>query len=96
MRNFITVFLAALLLAACTTPQQKAAQMQAEMDKMMTIYGPACGKLGYPVNSDQWRNCVLQLSAKDDLQRYGNPHYSVGFGRSHWGFGTAWGPYWQP
>ena len=29
------------------------------------------------------------------LDRYGrNPHYYAGFGRRHWGFGGAWGPYW--
>lgn len=94
MRNIVMLGLAGLLLAGCTTPEQKAAQMQAEMDKMMTMYGPACAKLGYSSNSDQWRNCVLQLSAKEEAQRYGHPHYSVGFGRGHWGFGTVWGPYW--
>jgi hypothetical protein len=97
MGNFLKAILAALaglMLAACTTPQQKAVQMQAEMDRMMVIYGPACSKLGYPTNSDQWRNCVLQLSAKEEIERYGHPHYYAGFGRSHWGFGGRWGPYW--
>lgn len=95
MLRYLMLLLTAFLAAACTTPQQRAAQMQAEMESMIQIYGPACARLGYPNNSDQWRNCVLQLSVKDELDRYGrNPHYYAGFGRRHWGFGGAWGPYW--
>ena len=63
----------ALLLAGCTTPEQKAANMQAEMNEMMVVYGPACSRLGYAANSDQWRDCVLQLSAKEEAQRGGHP-----------------------
>jgi hypothetical protein len=85
---------AVLLLAGCTTPQEHAAQLQAEMDHLVMVYGPACSKLGYAPNSDPWRNCVLQLSTKEDIQRYGYyPAYSAGYpsGRWHGGF---WGPYW--
>lgn len=95
MRKVALACLATLLLAACTTPEQRAANMQAEIDKMMQIYGPACSKLGYATNSDQWRNCVLQLSAKEDAERYG-PHYYAGYGRGHWSWGGRWGPYWGP
>ena len=94
MRTRLIACAGALLLAGCTTPEQRAANMQAEMDKMIQIYGPACSKLGYSTNSDQWRDCVLQLSAKEDAQRYGNAHYYAGFGRGRWGWGGAWGPYW--
>lgn len=85
----LTLPLVAALLAGCATPQQMAAQKQAEMEQMIAVYGPACGRLGYPANSDQWRSCVLQLSTKDDLQRYpGYPYYGP---RWHGGY---WGPYW--
>ena len=94
MRKFFMVCAGALLLAGCSTPEQRAAAMQAEMDRMMQVYGPACSKLGYPASSDQWRNCVLQLSAKDDIQRYSSPHYFAGYGRSRWSLGGYWGPYW--
>lgn len=94
MRKLMTVCIGALLLTGCTTPQQRAASAQAEMDRMMVVYGPACSRLGYPSNSDPWRNCVLQLSARDDLQRYGYPHFHGGVGRSHWSLGGYWGPYW--
>ena len=94
MRYTITICLAALALAGCATPEQRAANMQAEMTQMMTIYGPACARLGYAANSDQWRNCVLQLSEKEDAERYGYPHYYAGYGRSRWAMGGMWGPYW--
>lgn len=93
MGHAIKVFAATLLLAGCTTPQQQAANMQAEMDKMMLVYGPACSKLGYATNSDQWRGCVLQLSAKEDIERYGNPSYFAAYGSRYWGMGTRWRPY---
>lgn len=94
MRHLIVAGVGALLLAGCTTPEQKAANMQAEVNRMMQIYGPACSKLGYAANSDQWRDCVLQLSVKDEVQRYGYPVYGLGYGRSRWSMGGYWGPYW--
>lgn len=93
MRQLITICLAALALAGCTTPEQRAADMQAEMNNMMYVYGPACSKLGYTTQSDQWRNCVLQLSAKEDAERYGYPAFYGGYARSHWGVGGMWGPW---
>jgi hypothetical protein len=90
MRHFFLAAASALLLAACASPQQRAAQMQAEMDRIMTEYGPACAKLGYQPNSDAWRNCVIQLSTKDDILRYGfDTRY---YGHPHWG-GGMWGPW---
>jgi hypothetical protein len=95
MRQLIVVAASALLLAACSTPQERAARMQADMDRIMVEYGPACARLGFQPQSDPWRNCVLQLSTKDEITRYGYPtHVYGGFGRSHWGGGGLWGPYW--
>lgn len=97
MCRYMMLAVVAALAAGCTTPQQRAANMQAEIDQMMQIYGPACAKLGYTTNSDQWRACVLQLSTKEDLERYGYPRYYAGFGHfghPYWRFGGAWGPYW--
>ena len=82
-----------LTLAACSTPQQRAERMQAEMAELMTIYGPACSRLGYAQNSDQWRHCVLQLSTREELRHTG-PSYYGGFGPRHWRAGGYWGPYW--
>jgi hypothetical protein len=88
MRSLILP-LAALLLAACTTPQQRAVQKQAEMEQMMIVYGPACARLGYAPDSDQWRSCILNLSTKDQLYYGPYPYYPWGY--SH---GGSWGPYW--
>jgi hypothetical protein len=93
MRPILITILAALALPGCSTPEQRAANMQAEMASMMTVYGPACARLGYQANTDQWRSCVLQLSAKEDAERYGYPHYYAGYGRSRWGVGGMWGPW---
>jgi hypothetical protein len=91
MRRFIVLPLM-LLMAACTTPQERAARLQAEVDQMMVVYGPACNKLGYPAGSDQWRDCVLRLAARDDAERYRSSYY-LGYGRGHWGMGGRWWPY---
>jgi hypothetical protein len=95
MLRYLILLLTAIFATACTTPEQRAANMQAEMGQMMQIYGPACAQLGFAANSDQWRSCVLQLSVKADMDRYGaHPYYRAGFGRRHWGVGAGWGPYW--
>lgn len=73
VRMFITLPIFALqigLLAGCATPAQEAAYAQRDMERMITVYGPACEKLGYSPNTDPWRNCVMQLSYKNEIQRY--------------------------
>lgn len=93
MRQLIIVAASALLLAGCTTPQERAARMQADMDRIIVEYGPACTRLGYQANSDGWRNCLLQLNTNDEIIRYGNSsRFYGGWGRSHWGGGGIWGP----
>ena len=93
IRKFVLPAALAAAVAGCATPQERAAQMQAEVDRMMQMYGPACTHMGYPANTDQWRNCVLQLDAKDDSDRSGPSYYGM-VGRRHWGLGGRWGPYW--
>lgn len=93
MRTYI-VLTAALLLGACATPQERAARKQAEMAEMIAVYGPACDRLGYAQQSDQWRNCIISLSTKDDVQRYGSypGYYGPGWGPRYWGgyWGRGW------
>lgn len=72
MRTSIVLALSIVILAACATPAEQAAMMNREVDRMIVVYGPACEKLGYKSDTDLWRNCVLQMSAKDDFDRY---HY---------------------
>lgn len=83
----------ALGLAGCSTPMQRAERMQAEMAEAMAIYGPACTRLGYAMDTDQWRDCVLQLSTREEMERSG-PSYYGAWGPRPWRFGGYWGPYW--
>ena len=84
-----------LTLAACATPQQRAARNQAEVERMMFEYGPACERLGYTPNGDGWRDCVLRLNARDDLQRYpAGPGFYDGGGPGWYGGGGWWRPIW--
>jgi hypothetical protein len=92
MRTSI-VLAAALLLSACATPQERAARKQAEMAEMIAVYGPACDRLGYAQQTDQWRSCIISLSTKDDVQRYGNVGYGGPWGGHYWG-GGYWGRGW--
>jgi hypothetical protein len=86
------ILCAALALAGCATPQERAARAQADMERDMTQYGPACLRLGYAAASDPWRACVLQLAAKEEIRNNSNmgPYYG-GYGR--WRGGGFWGPY---
>jgi hypothetical protein len=70
-RVAVPAALAALtLLAGCATPAQRAVQMQAEVDEMIVVYGPACEKLGYQGNTDPWRSCILGLNEQKTRERY--------------------------
>jgi hypothetical protein len=79
-------------LGGCATPEQRAAHMQAEVEHMMAIYGPACVRLGYAAGTDAWRGCVLSLDLKDDVQRSGPAGPYDGWGPGYrYGY---WGRYW--
>jgi len=81
----------AVLATACSTPQEKSARAQAEMAQPMRIYGPAC-QLGYSANTDPWRECVLHLGTREELQRMGTANGPYGSWRYRGG--GYWGPYW--
>lgn len=84
MRSVLSLMLMfpLMLLSGCSTPQERAARKQAEVEQMMVVYGPACSRLGYTAGSDPWRHCIIQLSTRDELQRYG----------AYPGYYSAWGP----
>lgn len=65
----------ALLVAGCVTQTQRVAQVQRDVDDMVQTYGPGCEKLGYKADTDPWRDCVLRLSTKDNLERYNRDYY---------------------
>jgi len=69
----LSLITAVALLAGCaTTPEERAARVQADVDQMIATYGPGCEKLGYRPNDDKWRDCVLRLATRDE-RRYPPP-----------------------
>lgn len=69
-RRLLIPVLLSILVSGCATTAERAAQMQAEIDEMVAVYGPACDKLGFQNGTDPWRNCVLGLSAQKTRERY--------------------------
>ena len=60
-----------VLMSGCvSTPAERAAKQQREVEQMIEVYGPACDKLGYQKDSDEWRGCVLHLAAQEDYKRF--------------------------
>ena len=85
MYKLIPLFLIALLAGCATSPAEREARMQREVDQMIQVYGPPCDKLGYKQDSDPWRDCVVKLSMKDSYERYAtHPTTTTCFG--HHGF----------
>ena len=69
MRAFAVTVLV-LFIAACATQAERAAQVQRDVDDMIKVYGPGCEKLGFKPDSDPWRDCIIRLATKDDIERY--------------------------
>ena len=90
MRVLMLMAAGVLCLQGCATPQEKAMQQQAEMDRMMVEYGPACTQLGFAANSDPWRNCIVQLATKNGYGR-GGVSTSVFGSFGSWGRGSGGG-----
>ena len=84
MRTPLMLLTTAILLAGCATQAEQAAYKQQEMDRKVAIYGPACNKLGFSADTDQWRNCVLQLNFQDEASAYADypPYHPY---RGYWG-----------
>ncbi len=84
MRSYMAIALA-VVLSACATPEQRADQMQREVDQMIAEYGPACERIGYRADTDGWRDCVLRLNTRATIARYATrPSMTTCFG--HRGF----------
>jgi hypothetical protein len=74
MRTLIVAVSIVILLVGCTTTAERAAKMEQEAVTMIQVYGPACEKLGFTVNTDSWRNCLIDLSRQEPV-RYSSPYY---------------------
>ena len=71
MRRLInSVFIACLAGCAPYTTEQRAAQIQNEVQQMIKVYGPACESLGYKSETDPWRDCILKLNTNKELENY--------------------------
>jgi hypothetical protein len=55
--------------AGCATQQERAAAVSRDVEDMMRVYGPGCERLGYRPDSDAWRDCVLRLATKDQIEQ---------------------------
>ena len=71
--RLVTVLSLAAALAACATPEQRAEEMAGYISEN---YGPTCAKLGYAVDSDAYRNCMLSMYNADQV-RYATPWYNA-------------------
>lgn len=89
MRHSATLLLSGLftiplLLSGCatTTPAERSLQMQRQAEEMLRVYGPACEKLGYTKDSNEWRDCVLEMANQEELKAYirlyGRQPYPIG------------------
>ncbi len=65
----LAMSLLVMFVGGCATQAERAAQVQRQVDDMVNVYGPGCEKLGYPRDSDPWRECVLRLATNDRLER---------------------------
>ncbi len=71
MRVFILAAAGALCLLGCTTPQDRALAQQAQVERMMAEYGPACAQVGFTPDTDPWRECILRSVGQDGRARGG-------------------------
>ena len=59
MKSVLIAAVAAALLAACATPQERA-------QKVIDQHGPYCEALGFARGSDAWRSCLQSEQARKE------------------------------
>lgn len=79
-----SLLIGVVAMVGCATPAERAARVQAEVEDMIQVYGPACEKLGYRRDDDKWRDCVIRLAAKAEQRLSSHPTTTSCFG--HRGF----------
>ena len=65
--------LCVVLTGCATTPQERAARVEKDVEEMIQVYGAGCEKLGYTADTDPWRDCVLKLNQRDRLLYLNRP-----------------------
>ena len=68
MKRFGFPVLLIVLLSGCMTTDERAARVQADVEVMIKVYGPGCEKLGFTKDTEQWRQCIMNLSARDSYR----------------------------
>lgn len=68
MRHLIAIVVLPFLMAACATPEQRAAREQQQLTRL----GEKCEKIGYEPGTDRHKDCVLQLLAAEDAPKPSN------------------------
>lgn len=70
MRAMIVMSMATALLAACGSTQEMTAYGNDPVMALAGEYGPACERMGYGRESNEWRRCIAQSTTRADLARY--------------------------
>lgn len=70
MKPILSLLLATLLLSGCaTTPEQARANAEREAARLKQAHGQTCERLGYEIESDKWRDCLLELENQRLMQQ---------------------------
>lgn len=76
------LILLALLAGCASDPAAEQKRATQQMQYKMQVYGPACEKLGFKADTDDWRECVQreyeQVIMRQQYQMnypYWNPYY---------------------
>lgn len=91
IRCLAVTALASLLLAACTTAQERADRAQRIAAAQLTIDRAECTELGFTPKTDAFSNCLLKLreiraiEAETEAQRRAEAQYRAQ---------ALWGPNW--
>lgn len=77
MNPLLPILLISTLLCACaTTPEELRARAEREANRLKQTHGQTCENLGYQPETDEWRDCLLQLESQRLMQQnYWYPSY---------------------
>lgn len=84
MRIFFTLAVMLIMTACASNPQAEQQRATNLMAYKIQVYGPACEKLGFTVNTDSWRECV-QREYEQTIMRQ----------QRQWDYPYYWGPYYH-
>lgn len=85
-RPILLGLLTALLAACATTPEEARAYAEREANRLKAAHGQTCEKLGYKPETNEWRDCLLDLENQRIMQQ------QMLMDRSYWHF-PGFAPY---